>query len=136
MSLDDWSQLDFWGTDLEFPPLLNTNDSGLGSGISASEPTNNSNISHSFPRGSYEIFRDLVCPGPFLHAPESNSETVFAKVDQILQFSRDAMERLKRLLKCSYTNSGHRVTVHASIISRILIWYEQAAGVGSGSTDP
>ena len=42
--------------------------------------------SHSCPRESYEIFRDLICPSPFLHAPESNSSTVVAPLDEVLQF--------------------------------------------------
>ena len=143
LSLDDWPQIDFWGADLEFPPV--SNGSGPESGLSASalEPTNNlstsfdSADSHSCPRGSYELFRDLICPAPFLHAPESNSETVSAQLDQVLYFNRDAIDRLSRLLKCSCAKSGHRVMVHASIVSRILIWYQQAAGwTGSSQQTP
>lgn len=96
-----------------------------------------SSASHSCPRGSYELFRDLICPAPFLHAPESNSDTVSAPLDQVLQFNRDAIGRPNRLLLCSCAKSGHRVMVHASIVSRILIWYQQAAGwTGSSGSAP
>ncbi|OTB11692.1 hypothetical protein K445DRAFT_211260 [Daldinia sp. EC12] len=83
---------------------------------------------HSCARESYEIFADLICPAPDLHAPNTNSDTVTARLDQVLHFNRKAIERLSGLLECSCAKSGHRVMVHASIISRILIWYQQAAG--------
>ncbi|KAI0135274.1 hypothetical protein F4814DRAFT_16725 [Daldinia grandis] len=84
--------------------------------------------SHSCARESYEIFADLICPAPDLHAPDTNSDTVTARLDQVLHFNRKAIDRLSGLLECSCAKSGHRVMVHASIISRILIWYQQAAG--------
>ncbi|KAI1659934.1 hypothetical protein F4813DRAFT_329691 [Daldinia decipiens] len=90
--------------------------------------------SHSCARESYEIFADLICPAPDLHAPNTNSDTVTARLDQVLHFNRKAIDRLSGLLECSCAKSGHRVMVHASIISRILIWYQQAAGWPSPST--
>ncbi|KAI0854388.1 hypothetical protein F5Y00DRAFT_267582 [Daldinia vernicosa] len=87
-----------------------------------------SRASHSCARESYEIFADLICPAPDLHAPNANSDTVTARLDQVLHFNRKAIDRLSGLLECSCAKSGHRVMVHASIISRILIWYQQAAG--------
>lgn len=50
--------------------------------------------SHSCPRDSYEIFRDLVRPSPSLHAPESGSDPVSAQLDQVLCFTRDAIAAL------------------------------------------
>jgi Aflatoxin regulatory protein/Fungal Zn(2)-Cys(6) binuclear cluster domain len=127
--LDEWPQFDIWGPSLDFPPF--SNDSHQAT---ASEPVNNlsanfdSPDSHSCPRGSYELFRDLICPSPFLHAPEAGSATVSARLDEVLHFNSQAIDRLRRLLKCPCAKSGHRIMVHASIISRILIWYQQAAG--------
>lgn len=96
-----------------------------------------SDESHSCARESYEIFRDLICPAPSLHAPESNSVTVSAQLDQVLQFNRNAIDRLTQVLKCPCATSGHRAIVHASIVSRILIWYQQAAEwTGSSSRPP
>jgi hypothetical protein len=133
LSLHEWPQFDIWGAGLEFPSL--SNDSRLPtpalksvSNISASF---DSPESHSCPRGSYELFRDLICPSPFLHAPEASSDTVSARLDEVLHFNSDAIDRLRRLLNCPCAKSGHKVMVHASIISRILIWYQQAAGSGS-----
>ncbi|RDL35781.1 uncharacterized protein BP5553_06393 [Venustampulla echinocandica] len=139
-SLGEWPQFDDWEPGLEFPSTVE--DSGVGSRPSASgfSPTSNLNTSsdssdsHSCPRGSYELFRDLICPSPSLHAPEANSDMVSARLDLVLHFNRNAMDRLSRLLKCPCAKSGHRVMVHASIVSRILIWYQQAAGwTGSSS---
>lgn len=127
-----WAPSDMWGADFIFPSL--SNDAGI---FPALEPINNASESfdtpehHSCPRGSYELFRDLICPAPFLHAPKSSSDMVPAQLDQVLHFNRDAIDRLKRLLECSCAKSGHRIMVHASIISRILIWYQQAAGLNS-----
>lgn len=90
--------------------------------------------SHSCPRESYEIFRDLICSAPSLHAPGSNTTTVCAQLDEVLQFNRNAMSRLSQVLKCPCAKSGHQAMGHASIVSRILIWYQQAAGwTGSSS---
>lgn len=133
LSFDEWPQLDTWVSGLEFPSF--SNDSGLDCQLPASalEPFSNFNNgnnflkTHSCPRGSYELFRDLICPGPFLHAP-GNSDTVSARLDQVLHFNRSAIDRLSQLLRCPCARSGHRVMVHASIVSRILIWYQQAAG--------
>ncbi|KAE9378971.1 hypothetical protein N431DRAFT_433980 [Stipitochalara longipes BDJ] len=135
-TIDEWPQFDIWGPSLEFPSPSNNSrlpTSGL-------EPINNHNASfdspeaHSCPRGSYELFRDLICPSPFLHAPEANVDTVSARLDEVLHFNSQAIDRLRRLLKCPCAKSGHRIMVHASIISRILIWYQQAAGWTGGSS--
>jgi hypothetical protein len=133
LSLDEWPQFDIWGPGLEFPS--SPNDIRLPT--SALEPVDNlsasfdSPESHSCPRGSYELFRDLICPSPFLHAPGASSDTVSARLDEVLYFNSNAIDRLRRLLSCPCAKSGHKVMVHASIISRILIWYQQAAGSGS-----
>ena len=133
LSLDEWPQFDSFGPDIEISSAIK--NSALESRLSASalEPvstmrtSSESNEPHSCPRGSYEIFRDLICPSPSLHAPEANSDTVSAQFDQVLHFNRNAIERLSQLLKCPCAKSGHRAMVHASIVSRILIWYQQAA---------
>ena len=140
LSLDEWPQFNIWDTDLEFPSF--SRGLGLESQISASvkEPANNLSASfdspefHSCPRGSYELFRDLICPSPFLHAPEAHSDTVSARLDEVLHFNSEAIDRLSRLLKCPCAKSGHRIMVHASIVSRILIWYQQAAGWNGSSS--
>ena len=62
-----------------------------------------------------------------------NSSTVVAPLDEVLQFTKTAIDRLSRVLNCDCAKSGHRAMVHASIVSRILIWYQQAAGWTSSS---
>ncbi|RDW65625.1 hypothetical protein BP5796_10317 [Coleophoma crateriformis] len=137
---NEWSEFDIWGPALEFPSVSKSSGPENRLSVSALHSISNPSTSidsaesHSCPRGSYELFRDLICPSPFLHAPEANSDTVSAQFDEVLHFNRDAICRLSRLLKCPCARSGHRAMVHASIVSRILIWYQQAAGwTGSGS---
>ncbi|KAK0631164.1 hypothetical protein B0T17DRAFT_507579 [Bombardia bombarda] len=96
--------------------------------VRGSNTSSNVLAPHSCARESYEILADLICPGPNLHAPDTNSSTVTAHLDLVLHANRNAMARLSRLLQCSCAKSGHRVMIHASIISRILMWYQQAAG--------
>ena len=120
--LEEWPQLDSLGAGLEVPSASALKPT------SAVSTRSGSHESHSCPRESYEIFRDLICPSPSLHAPESNSVTASAQLDQVLHFNRNAIDRLSKLLECRCAKSGHRAMVHASIISRILIWYQQAAG--------
>lgn len=154
LSFDEWPQLDIFGTGLEIPcvPKASAPDVRLSASVfpppvsfNTTSTSSNSHKSHSCPRESYEILADLICPGPSLHAPAANADTVSAQLDHVLHFNRNAIDRLSRLLKCPCAVSGHRVMVHASIISRILIWYQQAAGwTGdsswgswtSASTDP
>ncbi|KAF2721842.1 hypothetical protein K431DRAFT_346044 [Polychaeton citri CBS 116435] len=102
--------------------------------INATKASSSDRVAHSCPRESYEILRDLICPSAYLHAPETSSETVSAHFDFVLHFVRDAIDRLTRLLECSCARSGHRIMVHASIISRMLIWYQQAAGWTASSS--
>ena len=142
LSLDNWPELDMWGADLAYPTFSNASGHGRQLSDCSFEPTSKLGASldgpgsHSCPRGSYELFRDLICPAPFLHAPESDSDTVSANMDQVLHFNSNAINRLIRLLSCSCAKSGHRVMVHASIVSRILIWYQQAAGWTGSSWGP
>jgi hypothetical protein len=129
--LDEWPQLNSLNTNLGYSSAQASDNQLL---ISTSDPIyyssaqNERKESHSCARESYEILRDLICPTPDLHAPESTSDIVSASLDQVLLCNKSAMVRLGRLLKCSCSKSGHRVMVHASIVSRILIWYQQAAG--------
>jgi hypothetical protein len=134
MFLDEWPQLDSFGVGLDFPSAPNNSATGDRPSASVIEPVNSVTMdsachqSHSCPREPYEILRDLICPSPFLHAPEADSDPVSAQLDQVLRCTRNAIDRLTRLLKCPCARSGHRVMVHASVVSRILLWYQQAAG--------
>ena len=49
-------------------------------------------------------------------------------LDHVLCLNREISERLGRLLACSCARSPHLALLYASIISQILIWYQQAAG--------
>ncbi|KAF2811742.1 uncharacterized protein BDZ99DRAFT_518993 [Mytilinidion resinicola] len=132
--LDEWPQMDGFGFGLEIPSVPKSSATEGRLSASALEPVNSmrmdtaSHKSHSCPRESYEVFRDLICPAPDLHVPEAHSDPVSAQLDQVLCFTRNAIDRLTQILRCPCASSGHRVMVHASTISRILMWYQQAAG--------
>jgi hypothetical protein len=143
LCFDEWPQLDTLGTGLEIPcvPKATAPDVQLSASVfqtrvsfNTTSTSSNNHKSHSCPRESYEILADLICPSPSLHAPAANADPVSAQLDHVLHFNRNAIDRLSRLLKCPCAISGHRVMVHASIISRILIWYQQAVGWSSNST--
>ena len=51
-------------------------------------------------------------------------------LDHVLCLNREASENLNRLLNCSCAISPPLALLFASIISRILVWYQQAAGSG------
>jgi aflatoxin regulatory protein/Zn(2)-Cys(6) binuclear cluster domain-containing protein len=127
---DEWTEPENLGL-LSTPksPATETRPSASATQFMGSVNTNSIHRApHSCPRESYEIFRDLICPSPYLHAPEAYEDTVSAQLDQVLHFTSNAIDRLTQLLNCSCAKSGHRAMVHASIVSRILIWYQQAAG--------
>lgn len=52
----------------------------------------------------------------------------YVPLDHVLRINREASERLSRLLTCSCARSPHLALLYASIFSRVLIWYQQAAG--------
>jgi hypothetical protein len=139
--LDAWPPLDSFDVGLEIPPVPSsaTENRLLAT---ASKPDSSVRMKsacyhrHSCPRESYEIFRDLICLSPDLHAPEVGSDPVSAQLDQVLRCTRNAIDRLTRLLRCPCARSGHRVMVHASIVSRILLWYQQAAEWTCSTTWP
>ncbi|KAL9004621.1 MAG: hypothetical protein Q9188_002563 [Gyalolechia gomerana] len=49
-------------------------------------------------------------------------------LDHVLRLNREASERLGHLLTCSCAGFPQLTILHASIISQILTWYQQAAG--------
>lgn len=60
--------------------------------------------------------------------PSPNGFVSRVPLDFILHINREASERLNRLLNCSCASHPHLSFLHASIISRILLWYSREAG--------
>lgn len=87
--------------------------------------------SHICSRESYQILADLICPAPHIHPPEDNNGIVTADLDTVLHCNRKAIARLTPLLQCLCARSVHRVMLHAAIVSRILMWYQQAAAAST-----
>ncbi|KAK4235624.1 hypothetical protein C8A03DRAFT_36521 [Achaetomium macrosporum] len=61
-------------------------------------------------------------PGPASPPPHR------VPLDHILRLNREASERLGRLLNCYCARRPYLALLYASIISRVLNWYHQAAG--------
>ncbi|KAK2813664.1 hypothetical protein FQN50_000062 [Emmonsiellopsis sp. PD_5] len=63
---------------------------------------------------------------PTPSTPENTTNRV--PLDLVLRHNRETSERLVPLLPCSCAKSPHLALLYAAIISRILTWYQQAAG--------
>ncbi|KAH8672378.1 hypothetical protein BGZ61DRAFT_459215 [Ilyonectria robusta] len=85
---------------------------------------------HDCPREAYDILRNLSFPNPSKIPSAASSSTAGNQVplDQVLRLNSEASERLGPLLACSCARSPHLAFVYAAIISRVLLWYQQAAG--------
>ncbi|KAI1129228.1 hypothetical protein F5Y10DRAFT_238840 [Nemania abortiva] len=132
-SLDQWLQSDTTAFGFGTPPTSNSDRDSVDPGSSHSTsdgPT--SSRPHNCHRESYEILLHLgLGHGDFSRlavASPSDLDTGSAQLDRVLHLNRNAIDRLTRLLGCSCRRSPHLAMLYASIISRILVWYQQAVG--------
>ncbi|KAH7008990.1 hypothetical protein EDB80DRAFT_717737 [Ilyonectria destructans] len=94
--------------------------------------------SHNCPREAYDILRNLSFPNSNRIQSTPSSETTPSSatnnvdnqipLDHVLRLNSEASERLGALLSCPCAQSPHLAFLYASIISRVLLWYQQAAG--------
>ncbi|KAJ8131531.1 hypothetical protein O1611_g2093 [Lasiodiplodia mahajangana] len=133
-SLDQWLQSDTMAFGFGTPPTSNSDRDSVdpGSSHSVSDGSAPSHASHNCHRESYEILLRLgLGHGDFSRlavASPSDLDTGSAQLDRVLHLNRNAIDRLTRLLGCSCRRSPHLAMLYASIISRILVWYQQAVG--------
>ncbi|KAF2661947.1 hypothetical protein K491DRAFT_335871 [Lophiostoma macrostomum CBS 122681] len=80
--------------------------------------------SHDCARDSSEILQTLNSPVPFT---DITAETVLTHFPHILRVNQDAIRRLTELLECPCARKPHLVMLHASMISRIFLWYQHCA---------
>lgn len=78
-----------------------------------------SNTPPSFP---VTLSTPAATPGGTVHQ--------LVSLDHVLRLNREASENLSQLLNCSCARSPPLALLFASIISRILVWYQQATGSG------
>lgn len=88
---------------------------------------------HDCYREAHEIFGSLSFQNmhPILATPGSSTNPYASlskcvPLDQILSVNRKSSDQLSHLLRCPCAQSPHLVLLYASIISRILVLYEQA----------
>lgn len=92
---------------------------------------------HNCGREAHEILRGLSLLNHHMASSASPSvadstsaisgTTNILPLDHILRLIRESSEQLGYLLACSCARYPHLALLYASIISRIMIWYEQAA---------
>ena len=93
---------------------------------------------HDCSREAYDILGSLsfhslnnahsIFESPPGSTPTTASTANRVPLDHVLRLNREASEQLGRLLTCSCAGSPHLALLYASIISQVLIWYQQAAG--------
>ncbi|KAI0181753.1 hypothetical protein GGR52DRAFT_54221 [Hypoxylon sp. FL1284] len=90
---------------------------------------------HDCSREAHELLNSLSFDNP---NKTSHSPPLFAmpsgesiSFDYILRANREAVERLSRLLNCHCARSPPLALLYASIFSRVLNWYQRAAGVST-----
>ncbi|KAJ5177738.1 Aflatoxin biosynthesis regulatory protein [Penicillium coprophilum] len=66
-------------------------------------------------------------PPPTALAPRTETTVNGVPLDLVLQLNREATERLIQLVSCPCARIPSVALLYASIISRVLAWYEQAA---------
>jgi hypothetical protein len=95
------------------------------------------NSDHDCCREAYDILGSLCfldlndAPSVSRSTPNSTSTTAGTAhrvpLDHILHLNRETSERLGRLLGCSCARYPLLALLYASIISRVMIWYKEAA---------
>jgi hypothetical protein len=108
-----------------------------------------SHSGHDCSRGAHEILRNLSflnvsksestpsSGAPSTAAASSSERGAIANqvpLDDVLRLNYEARERLSALLACSCAKSSDLALVHAAIISRVLMWYQKAAGGTQGAS--
>ncbi|OGM43337.1 hypothetical protein ABOM_008733 [Aspergillus bombycis] len=109
---------------------------GMGDAESFAKPTSLSPASDdnihrngaNCHRTAYGMLESLC----FRSTPEENPSV--QTLDQILHRNEEVITKLRQLLKCICSRSPHLTMLYASILSKVLIWYQQAAGCKHSSS--
>ncbi|KAJ6092094.1 hypothetical protein N7467_004063 [Penicillium canescens] len=132
---------------LDFGPLPTLDTSSVGGSLSGLS-TSHSNLHHSRPdiHSGYLTLphgsgcRDHDCSQEVCkilgrlsdvnlmkgYSTASGTATI-VPLDHMLRLNREASEQLRQLLRCPCAKSPNLVLLYASNISRVLLWYRQAA---------
>jgi len=65
--------------------------------------------------------------------PQNSSDIELKSLDSVLSITRDAVANVLQLLSCSCSSDPHLAMLYSSITSKILTWYQIAAGVKPAS---
>ncbi|KAK5989546.1 hypothetical protein PT974_11073 [Cladobotryum mycophilum] len=99
---------------------------------------------HHCSREAYTILGRLsfLDPGQLNSTPSSGpaspstagSHPSRVPLDLVLRLNCETMEQLEPLLACPCAKSTANLLLHASIISKIMLWYQQAAGCAESTS--
>ncbi|KAH8698983.1 hypothetical protein BGW36DRAFT_426662 [Talaromyces proteolyticus] len=131
--IQSWFPLDSLGSLANLGPL--TGDSFM-SGQSVSVESSISTgpaaaVQHDCTRDSKDIMRRLYCANPSNPISDGVPASTL-DLGSVLTRNRDVVSRLGLLLRCPCARSPHMAMLYASVISRVLLWYQQA----TSSTGP
>lgn len=104
------------------PKSLSFNQSRSRLSVSVSMPT-----SHCCSELAYSTLESLRIIGPESTQPWSNIES--KSLDSVLSTTKTAVQSVLQLLSCSCSSDPHLSMLYSSITSKILNWYQIAAGV-------
>ncbi|KAI8631120.1 hypothetical protein F5Y19DRAFT_22438 [Xylariaceae sp. FL1651] len=91
---------------------------------------------HSCAQESKDIMRVLYCANPSTPISDGVPARIL-DLGSVLTRSRDIVPRLELLMRCPCARAPHMAMLYASIMSRMLLWYRQAAWTGAAhTTDP
>lgn len=79
-----------------------------------------------------DVMRRLYCANPAA-AVSDGVPAQTLDLGSVLTRNRDVVARLARLLKCPCALSPHTAMLYSSIVSRVLLWYQQAVSQENSS---
>lgn len=121
---NSWPQLDgFDGNDYTLP----TSIPDLHNVSLTIPPLATNSTSHRCYHEANEILHSLTLPERA--RGDVTSATILLNIGQVLEANRTAIDSLNRLLECDCARiRPHLAILYASILSRVLYWYQEAAG--------
>jgi hypothetical protein len=133
--IQSWFPLDNLGSLTHLGPV--TGDSSMsGQSVSVESSISagsSAAVKHDCTRESKDIMRQLYCANPSNPISDGVSASTL-DLGSVLTRNRDVVGRLAILLKCPCARSPHMAMLYASVISRVLLWYQQATSSAGPSS--
>lgn len=119
-------------SDAESAPSFSSRASSLDSYHGLQDTTLMAADLHNCHRLAYSTLESL---GTRQDSPSlAKGEPLVQTMDKVLNRNKQAVANMHQLLKCSCSKSPHMAMLYASITSKILMWYQLAAGCTKPTT--